>query len=322
MIMQYDSDIQQCITKTNLPFVAVLMSTYNGERFLTEQLDSILNQRKVNVSLFIRDDGSTDKTIDIINQYKLRGHRITLYQGENVGPGMSFVRLLYKVAKQQEIYRYYAFADQDDVWLPDKLCAAVQKLEKINEPALYCSNQTIYCDGIEKGLRYSTVPDMTLEGHITRNQFSGCTMVMNQQLLQIICSKEMPSQDILSYRLHDAMIFLEALLVGKVIYDPHSYINYRIHEGNTVGLKTLRFKGRWKRMFGQSSGRNLRKKTAEYLLKNFSDMSENNRIFLEKISDYQEGFAKKIRLIQDRSFYESSGEKRFVLITKIILNLV
>ena len=119
--------------------VCVLMSTYNGEKYIVEQIDSILQQENVNVNLLIRDDGSKDKTVEIIKQY-LIDKRVSFVSGDNIGYKKSFLWLMDNSPNSD----YYAFADQDDVWKKDKLFAAVTKLENedIAEPKLYTSALT------------------------------------------------------------------------------------------------------------------------------------------------------------------------------------
>ena len=118
--------------------VLVLMSTYNGEKYLGQQIESILAQEKVDVHLMIRDDGSTDNTRNVLKRYE-NNDRITIKYGKNTGVGVSFLKLLYVNMDAD----YYAFSDQDDVWKKDKLIAGIRKLEEINGPALYASNQTV-----------------------------------------------------------------------------------------------------------------------------------------------------------------------------------
>ena len=87
---------------SNLPVVAVLMSTYNGEKYIREQLDSIFNQKGVDVRLFVRDDGSTDDTVSIVKEY-IKKHPVEIIaDGENVRPGESFMRLVQKYTDNSE----------------------------------------------------------------------------------------------------------------------------------------------------------------------------------------------------------------------------
>ena len=97
--------------------VQVLLSTYNGEKYLQEQIESIIRQEDVEISLLIRDDGSCDKTIEIIENLKRKNSNIIYYSGNNLGPARSFMDLINKSGN----FDYYAFSDQDDVWKSKKL---------------------------------------------------------------------------------------------------------------------------------------------------------------------------------------------------------
>ena len=130
---------------TDKPAVAVLMSTYNGEQYISGQVESIFKQRDVTIHLYIRDDGSSDRTCDMLKRLEAGREDVCFDRSEkNLGPGMSFMKLLYDVVREGPEYAYYAFSDQDDIWLPDKLKIAVGALVKERRPALYCSNQILY----------------------------------------------------------------------------------------------------------------------------------------------------------------------------------
>ena len=107
--------------------IAVLMSSYNGEQYIKEQIDSILNQKgKFNIDIYVRDDGSFDNTIHILEDYQKKG-LIKFCGGENIGPAKSFLTLL----ALADGYDFYAFADQDDIWFENKIESAILKIEKI-----------------------------------------------------------------------------------------------------------------------------------------------------------------------------------------------
>lgn len=110
--------------------VQVLLSTYNGETYLEEQIESILNQKDVNVRLLVRDDGSMDGTNDILRMYAKTHENVFYYRGENSGVVASFFRLFETSDPDVD---FYALADQDDVWEPDKLITAVRQLEAMRE---------------------------------------------------------------------------------------------------------------------------------------------------------------------------------------------
>ena len=120
--------------------VLVLLSTYNGEKYIETQVNSVLKQKKVDVDIFIRDDGSKDGTVAVIE--KLNDSRISIFKEENKGATNSFFKLIKKTPLQ---YDYYALCDQDDYWEEDKLYAATVKLDNVDQtkPALYYSGQKL-----------------------------------------------------------------------------------------------------------------------------------------------------------------------------------
>ena len=126
--------------------VQVIMSTYNGEKYIEEQIQSIFNQKECNVSLLVRDDGSTDKTIEIVKELSLK-YNIKLIQGENLRAAKSFLEAIKFTDEEND---FFAFSDQDDVWLDDKLLNAIKCIEKYNDKILlYASNLTAVNEKLE-----------------------------------------------------------------------------------------------------------------------------------------------------------------------------
>lgn len=245
------------------PKVSVLMSTYNGEKYIREQIDSILCQVDVEIYLLIRDDGSRDNTTQICTQYAQQYTNVEFYQGDNLGVGKSFLELL-KKAPQAD---YYSFADQDDVWLEDKLIRAVEIIQKCQftsdsqdfircgesiiasekcdyqegqlgrMPILYASNQQLVDEHLNNiGMRFNVEPKHGCLDTINRNKVSGCTMVMNNELRDIIRDENRtPSEEVISIRLHDTWSSIVANISGRLIYDEKARILYRQHGQNVVG---------------------------------------------------------------------------------------
>ena len=114
------------------------MSSYNGEEFIREQIDSILGQEGVETALHVRDDGSTDSTQEILEEYRKQG-KLRWYTGDNLKPAKSFMDLIATVETDAE---YIALSDQDDVWLPEKLKTATEALKEFpkDRPAMYYGN--------------------------------------------------------------------------------------------------------------------------------------------------------------------------------------
>ena len=119
-----------------IPIVTVVMSTYNGEKYISEQIDSILKQNCVRVKLYIRDDGSKDNTRQMIEEYAKRYDNIYYEFGENVGFSKSFLYALKNAPDAQ----YYAFSDQDDVWSEDKIITTIALIQDVAGAALGFQN--------------------------------------------------------------------------------------------------------------------------------------------------------------------------------------
>lgn len=208
--------------------VQILMSTYNGERFLREQLESLLHQSWKNLEILIRDDGSNDRTPDILQEYGAKYKQVKIFLEENQGVNRSFFALLEKSDAD-----YVAFCDQDDIWLEGKMEAGIRKLEGEQGPALYCSNKILVDSKgnlMEKQDRRTRIPGFG--NAVVECICTGCTTVMNRKMAEIIKDR-LPSHAIL----HDWWCYLAATYMGKVIFDEHAYIKYRQHERNVVGAK-------------------------------------------------------------------------------------
>lgn len=209
--------------------VVVLLSAYNGEKYIKEQIESILAQSYKNVELFIRDDGSKDDTVKILKTYE-HNPRIWVSYGENIGFFASFLWLLNNSGQAD----YYAFADQDDFWYTEKIETSVKWLRAYsNVPALYCCNADI-CNAnmqlIHKGkpTKYSfSIPRTIVNGETGW----GYTQVMNQKARQLLLGKKAPKY--IKVYGHDTWAHLVCLCCGKVLYDKSIHVNMRRHGNNT-----------------------------------------------------------------------------------------
>lgn len=208
--------------------VQILMSTYNGERFLSEQIESLLCQTWENVEILIRDDGSQDKTPDILNEYRANYKNIRVFLEENRGVNRSFFELLKKSDAD-----FVAFCDQDDIWLEEKIEIAIRKLELETGPALYCSNKILVDSAGETMVKQDREKRVPGFGNaVVENICTGCTAVMNRKMADIVRAR-LPEHAIL----HDWWLYVVAAYAGKIIFDEHAYIKYRQHEENVVGAK-------------------------------------------------------------------------------------
>lgn len=269
--------------------VQILMSTYNGERFLHEQLSSIYSQEGVDIKLTVRDDGSTDATRRILEEESAAG-RLQWYTGANKGPAWSFWDLVLNAPDTE----FYAFADQDDVWDSNKLKAALEYIgDKGNEPALYFC-QTRLVDSQLREIPNVTISPLLTYGEALMYQFvGGCTMVFNHALRKLL-KRYTPTY----IRMHDVWIYDVALAVGAhVSFDRRPHMSYRQHGDNAVGqMKSLKFvwSNRYKRL---RKNEHIRSRLAKELLTGYGDiMSKYNRELTELVAGYRNSSGKWVKL--------------------------
>lgn len=217
--------------------VAVMLSAYNGEKYIQEQIESIFRQQKdgFDIDLYIRDDGSNDRTKKICEKYFSREDFVYI-SDRNIGVSKSFLKLILLA----DGYDYYAFSDQDDVWDDNKIISAVKALEHINRPALYFSDARIAdSDCNEIGINvYKTKPKLDFYTLSCAGDVLGCTVVFNNLLARII-QMTPPEGEIV---MHDFFMALVCKAIGgEIIYDPISTLRYRQHGGNVVGIGKNKF---------------------------------------------------------------------------------
>lgn len=204
--------------KKESPSVAVIMATYNGERYIRDQLQSIVEQDYPNLTLIIRDDGSTDRTLDIIQEYVSKYPWIMLIPGcKNLNVPESFYIILRKCGE----YDYYAFADQDDIWIPQKISRAVEALESISGggPLLYYSAFD-YVDTNKSFIRESPRQPERLDlNHVLYyTPGLGFTLVFNKSLKELALPSAEKEPDDYG-ELHDRRFMRTAVVFGRVYYD-------------------------------------------------------------------------------------------------------
>ena len=304
--------------------VAVLLSSYNGTRYIKEQIDSILAQENVDVTIFVRDDGSKDGTVDLLRTYD--ENKVKVFPEENQGVGVSFMRLVYMVPTD---FDYYCFSDQDDIWLPEKLSKAVEKLSAEQVPALYASNQLLVdAEGKQYDIRHHKTPATAYEKIMAANQLSGCTFVWNRELHDILVKPEhRPDESFFKVRIHDIWVILIASIAGKVIYDPEGYIKYRIHGNNEVGTserkKNLdKLKSDYRNMFVKKNNRYRSATCKEVILHLPEYLSEERTVMTRKYYEYlTNGKIKRELLFVKKPFFLGENEKLWKYRFKILFNL-
>lgn len=300
--------------------VIVLMSTYNGELFLKQQLESILHQEMISLELFIRDDGSQDSTALILNEYSEKYDNVHVEFGENIGWKRSFFKLIVSAIPEQN--SYFAFSDQDDVWEKNKLITAVKSLNSFNKPAVYHSNVSIVDENLNKlGDRFpeNFIPETKLPNSFIDSIALGCTVVFNSELLKLV-QQHIPKKE----TQHDAYIFALGYLFGESVYDSESHIMYRRHTSATTNFTNLRNTGhpslmmRYKR-YKKGSKNNFSIRAQELLNGYDKFLNGNQRKFLFKIATYSNNFRCKLNLIINPAIH-GTGLRRTLQFKYRVLN--
>lgn len=222
--------------------ITILMATYQGAAYLAQQIDSILSQTYWDWQLFISDDLSSDNTREIIagytNQYP---KKIFEWKNQTASGGAEFH--FFKMISRLKDAQYVAFCDQDDIWLPNKLMDTFKKMQQLetqlgnNTPILVHSDLKV----VDKDLNIihnsffsfqNISPERTkLRHYLVQNNITGCTMLINQSLLQKI--DYIPSV----CTMHDWWIALIASCFGKIDVVSKPLVLYRQHQNNQVGAK-------------------------------------------------------------------------------------
>ena len=217
--------------------IAILMCTYNGEDFLEEQLDSIENQDYKNWTLFVNDDGSKDKTLDILKAYQKEwgAKKLHIRRGPQKGFSQNFLQI---ICDKKINAALYFLCDQDDIWMSHKLSHTIQKMSKLDDSksTLYCARTTYVSSDAKRILGES---DLFLKPPSFRNAIvqsiaGGNTMAFNNRLKEVIQS--FSKADIVS---HDWWLYIvNELIGGKTFYDKESTILYRQHNRSLIGANT------------------------------------------------------------------------------------
>ena len=214
----------------HLPKINILLSTYNGEAYLIEQLDSLFQQSFQNFTLYIRDDASTDGTLALLQTYCQNHPEISdkiILLSEDKPQNLGYMRSFWTLLAKCEPADYYAFCDQDDVWLPDKLSLGVDYLEKEDPslPLLYFSN-CHYCDQNLNILHDAPqVPlPITFRDVLFYTPAFGFSIMINHSLRKMALK---PSDH--TNLPHDGWVQKIAAAFGKILYNPDCTALYRRH---------------------------------------------------------------------------------------------
>lgn len=288
--------------------VAILLCTYNGAEFLSAQLESIERQTHKNWVIHASDDGSSDETLDVLQNYQRRfgQDRLVIHAGPQQGFSRNFVSLINNPIICAD---YFAFCDQDDVWFADKLVRSLKRISDtpLDIPALYCS-RTRLIDALGKVIGFSPLftRKPSFRNALVQSLAGANTMMLNNAarvlLAQIPKDAHIVSHDWLTY-------LLVSGCGGTVFYDSEPTLDYRQHGANLIGSNN-RLADRWVRIrkmfagtFSEWNRDNL------YALSNsYRRLASHNRAALELFMQVRESslLLKRIYLLKKAGLYRQT----------------
>ncbi|CAJ1222956.1 putative protein [Lactococcus lactis] len=273
--------------------INILLSTYNGEKYLSEQLDSILTQTYQDWRLLIRDDGSEDGTRLLIKKYQQKDKRIE-FINENSSENIGFISSFFRLLKFSEA-DYYFFCDQDDIWLPNKIELTINRAfnDNQNEPMLYFTSLTVVRSDLQEiGKREIDSKRLKLTDELLGNQVTGGVMMVNRRLASLWESMD---SCVIS---HDWYLALLASATGQIVYIEQSTELYRQHENNVIGEQITHSVNDNLKSLKNNGISNVLSKQWEYIKK--------TQLQASKLFQIEEIDKNKIQIIQD--FVELSDQ--------------
>ena len=291
--------------------IKVLLSSYNGEAFIDKQIQSILNQKGVEIAILIRDDGSTDKTPSILSQYAKKSCVEVVY-GENVGFKRSFSSLVKLAASDNYVYDFYAFADQDDLWYPNKLleeCRSLSVFDSNKPNVVVCNSDIIDENGIPSRLFRNFDPLYTNYNVYFSTDFQGCSMVFNR------CALEKYNLFHKTDYCHDNWLFLTCAILGNVTNINKPLFGYRIHSHNAIGVchdSTIISRIKKSIRYWFSSNKLVRREIVQLLFEHWNqDIDKDRYVFIYHYLNYRKNLYSKFWLMFNlHSFRMGDGTYR------------
>ncbi len=297
--------------------VQILLSTYNGVTYLKPLMDSLLQQDYSQVSILVRDDGSSDSTIDLLQEYDASYKNIQVVFGKNIGFVGSFLHLIELADFNAD---YFALCDQDDVWQPNKISEAIECLQQYSQdiPLLYGS-RAVLVDKNLKILGHTKIPrkKLSFQNALVECTLLGCTTVFNQATRQLLVGK-FPRY---AYG-HDWWIYLVVSAFGSVFYDYNPKILYRQHNKNVFGISPSiikNFQMKIYRFFTQGQRQLVMKQAEEFGRLYASLIDDNSKNILEEFLD-KKWLGRRLSYALFCNLYRQSPIDNLMLKILLVLN--
>jgi glycosyltransferase involved in cell wall biosynthesis len=298
--------------------VQILLSTFNGVPFLRQLMESLLAQDYAALRILVRDDGSTDGTVDLLRQFETAEPAMRFLAGAHVGFQKSFFELLRSADPAVD---YVALCDQDDVWLPDKVSRAVTFLDTNPSagPTLYCSRATVVDQDLNR-TGESPIParGLSFENALVECPPVGCTILLDREARRLV--ETTPNH---AYS-HDWWIYLAVSAFGRVFYDPEPKVLYRRHSGNVFQFDTQttkRLQTRLMRFLTEGRDRPVFKQAAEFARIFGPRLSARHRAELGALLEAgRSGVPRRLRYALSCGVYRQSWFDNLTLRLLLLLN--
>lgn len=298
--------------------VVILLATYNGEKFLREQIDSLFAQTHKNIRIIVRDDGSQDETVEILANYAATYPNIfQVMQGSNLGFVGNFLEL---IAAAPAGAMAYFFCDQDDVWLPGKVAAACQRLQSMPGPVMHFGRLSVVDEKLQALYHSPLVTRWSFGNALLESQVTGCTIALNQAAMEILQSVRPQAERIVA---HDWWAYLVMSALGNLVYDTEPQILYRQHGNNSLGAARTRWQEWQQRWMNFRQGR-WAKRRPESMVAHFLELyrarlSPDQVRLIEAVSLRRWGFFLPLWLYLKGAIWRNGTVNQSVLLFMLLL---
>ncbi len=298
--------------------VIVLLATYNGEKFLRQQIESLFAQTYKNIRILVRDDGSQDETVEILANFAATYPNLfQVMQGPNLGFVGNFLEL---IAAAPQGAKAYFFCDQDDIWLPGKIEAACTLMEAQRGPVMHFGRLSVVDETLQPLLLSPLVTRWSFGNALLESMVTGCTIALNAEALDILQSVRPHASRIVA---HDWWIYLVFTAFGTLVYDPTPQILYRQHGSNSLGAARTRWqelRQRWVNFRQGSWARRRPEPMVSHFLELYrTRLSPEQVRLIEAVSLRRRGFWSPLWLYLKGAIWRNGTMNQGVLLLMLLL---
>jgi glycosyltransferase involved in cell wall biosynthesis len=295
----------------DLPEVEVLLATFNGERYLSEFLDSLSRQLGVKIHLVVSDDGSTDRTLEIVEEFRYEFASLSILTGPKLGPAKNFYFLI-----QNSSHSFVALADQDDIWLPEHLQNSINRIQ-VSHPKASMTATSVWeidFDHENACIWPSDQNPFCFPRIFFENYIRGCTIVFNAEFRNLLNNFE--TQKTI---MHDWWIGIIGWCFAEFSFSDYPEIIYRLHAGQHVGNEKRNLKNQLRNFKKSDFASTLLEQM--YILKKNNLVGDSENLFkvFNLISILESPFLQRIKLLERNLNFRSRWYQN--LIVKIFLFL-